>query len=72
MYKANMSGDDTWEMNATEVPPLYVKNESVFNQTSTVESSAGDFGAGSIVSMVFLICSTLYFVTHFAYLRRKQ
>jgi hypothetical protein len=57
--------------NTTLLTPTIVPNGTSPLPFEAV-SRALDFDTGSIFSLVFFLCSALYFVAHFAYLRRRS
>lgn len=75
-----MSGDDgEWlAPNITNLTPVVVNSTEnatnfsniTYNATQLGVEGLGKFGDGSIVSLVFFICSVLYFTAHFGYFRR--
>lgn len=77
-----MSGDDAWEPEmdlnhtSTNDTPYILFNHSnstVLDPIDAIASSTvSSFDTGSIVSLSFLVCATMYFVFHFGYARRRR
>lgn len=80
-----MSGDDgEWlAPNASNASVPYTLNNTSTLTTTIVPNGTTplpfeavshtlDFDTGSIFSLIFFLCSALYFVAHFAYLRRRS
>jgi hypothetical protein len=58
--------------NASTSPFATYALENTTTSPLAAGASQQAFGTGSIVSLVFFVCSTLYFTAHFAYFRRRS